>query len=64
MTLQRYSSPFLMLEDFADSITFSTAPPDSFTSVTCAQCEPALISEENGETVLDLLIDSGSPAGL
>ncbi len=37
-----------MLEDVADSITLSTASPDSFTSVTCAQCEPALFHEENG----------------
>ncbi|KAL0183818.1 hypothetical protein M9458_019514 [Cirrhinus mrigala] len=32
-----------MLEDVAGSRTFSTASPDSVTSVTCAQCEPAFI---------------------
>ena len=37
----------IMLEDFTGSITFTMASPDSFMSVTCAQCEPALICEEN-----------------
>ncbi len=45
-----------MLEDVADTITFSTTSPDTCTSVTCAQCEPALIREENGKPVVDLLI--------
>ncbi len=52
-----------MLEDVADSITFSTASPDSFTSVTCVQCEPALIREEKVAPMVDLLIDSGPAAG-
>lgn len=37
----------VMLDDVADSITFPTASPDIFTSVTCAQCGSALIHEEN-----------------
>ncbi len=37
-----------MLEDDADTITFSTASPNTFTSVTCARCEPALIREDEG----------------
>ncbi|KAJ8355046.1 hypothetical protein SKAU_G00226130 [Synaphobranchus kaupii] len=45
-----------MLDDVAGSITFATASPDSFTSVTCAQCEPALICEENGAPMADLPI--------
>ncbi len=53
-----------MLEDVADSITFSTASPDSFTSVTCVHCEPALIREEKVAPMVDLLIDSGPAAGL
>lgn len=32
----------VMLDDVADNITFPTASPDTFTSVTCAQCESAL----------------------
>ncbi len=64
VTLQRYSSTDhhwptakpLMLEDDADTITFSTASPDTFTSVTCAQCEPALIHKENKVPMLELLI--------
>lgn len=37
-------------------ITLNTAPADSFTSFTCAQCEPALIGEENKATMADLPI--------
>ena len=36
-----------MLEDVAGSRIFSTASPDSVTSVTCAQCEPAFTCEEH-----------------
>lgn len=35
---------------------FPTASSDSFTSVTCAHCKPALICEESGEPVEDLAI--------
>jgi len=45
-----------MLEDVAGSRTFSTASPDSFTSVTCAQCEPALIREEHRAPMANLPI--------
>ena len=41
-----------MLEDVTGSIKFITACPDSFTSVTWAQCEPALILKENGPPVV------------
>ena len=37
----------VILKDVAGSRTFSTASPDSLTSVTCVQCEPALICEEH-----------------
>uniref|UniRef100_A0A8C7F7E3 Fibroblast growth factor n=1 Tax=Oncorhynchus kisutch TaxID=8019 RepID=A0A8C7F7E3_ONCKI len=45
-----------MLEDVAGSRTFSTASPDSVTSVTCAQCEPAFICEEHRAPVVNLPI--------
>ncbi len=45
-----------MLDDDADTITFSTASADTFTSVTCAQCEPVLIHKENKVPMLELLI--------
>lgn len=50
-----------MLEDVACSRTFSTASPDSVTSVTCAQCEPALIREEHRVPMANLpvLVFSG-----
>ncbi|XP_073701973.1 uncharacterized protein [Garra rufa] len=50
-----------MLEDVAGSRTFSTASPDSATSVTCAQCEPAFIFEEHRPPVanLPILVFSG-----
>ncbi|KAI3373202.1 hypothetical protein L3Q82_006517 [Scortum barcoo] len=50
-----------MLEDVAGSRTFSTASPDSVTSVTCAQCEPAFICEEHRAPVanLPILVFSG-----
>lgn len=50
-----------MLEDVAGSRTFSTASPDSVTSVTCAQCEPALIREEHRAPManLPILVFSG-----
>ena len=55
-TLQGYASrdhhwpttKLVMLDDVTGSITFTTVSPDSFTPVTYAQCEPALICEENG----------------
>ena len=61
-TRQGYSPPDhhwptakpVMLNDVTGSITFTTASPDSFTPVTCAQCEPALICEENGAPMADL----------
>ncbi|CAB1422580.1 unnamed protein product [Pleuronectes platessa] len=54
-TLQGYAFPDhqrpianpVMLNVVTGSITFTTASPDSFTPVTCAQCKPALICEEN-----------------
>ncbi|KAI3361633.1 hypothetical protein L3Q82_002003 [Scortum barcoo] len=51
----------VMLEDVAGSRTFSTASPDSVTSVTCAQCEPAFICEEHRAPVanLPILVFSG-----
>ena len=50
-----------MLEDVAGSRTFSTVSPDSVTSVTCAQCEPALIREEHRapRANLPILVFSG-----
>ena len=50
-----------MLEDVAGSRTFSTASPDSVMSVTCAQCEPALIREEHRAPManLPILVFSG-----
>ncbi|CAJ0953179.1 unnamed protein product, partial [Ranitomeya imitator] len=46
----------VMLKDVAGSRSFSTASPDSVTSVTCAQCEPAFICEEHREPVANLPI--------
>ena len=37
----------VVLDDVTGSRTFTTPSPDSFTPVTCAQCEPAFICEEN-----------------
>ena len=50
-----------MLEDVAGSRMFSTAFPDSVTSVTCAQCEPAFVCEEHKVPVanLPILVFSG-----
>jgi len=45
-----------MLDDVACCIMFFTASPDSFTSVTCSQCDPALIHEENDAPMADLPI--------
>ncbi len=45
-----------MLNDVTGSITFSTGSPDPFTSVTCAQGEPALICEKHRVPVADLPI--------
>lgn len=45
-----------MLDDVTGSITFSTASPDSLVPVTCAQCEPAVICEENRAPMADLPI--------
>ena len=58
----RYASPDhhwpttkqVMLDDVTGSITFTTVSPDSFTTVTCAHCEPALICEEKGAPMADL----------
>lgn len=44
-----------MLDDSAGSM-FPTASPDYFTSVTPAQCEPAIICEENQAPMMDLPI--------
>ncbi|KAI3358489.1 hypothetical protein L3Q82_014907 [Scortum barcoo] len=48
-------------KDVAGSRTFSTASPDSYTFVTCAQCEPAFICEEHRAPVanLPILVFSG-----
>ena len=69
VALQRNASPHyywptakaVMLEDVAGRRTFSTASPDSVTSVTCAQCEPALICEEHRAPIanLPILVFSG-----
>lgn len=48
--------PQFMLDDVAGSITFTTVSPDSFMSVTCAQCEPVLICEKNRALMADLPI--------
>ena len=50
-----------MLEDVAGSRTFSTVSPDSATSVTCVQCEPALIREEHRAPMVNrpILVFSG-----
>uniref|UniRef100_A0A3B5QS54 NACHT domain-containing protein n=1 Tax=Xiphophorus maculatus TaxID=8083 RepID=A0A3B5QS54_XIPMA len=50
-----------MLKDVAGSRPLSTASPDSVTSVTCAQCEPAFICEEHKAPVanLPILVFSG-----
>ncbi|CAB1460430.1 unnamed protein product [Pleuronectes platessa] len=45
-----------MLDDVTGSITFTTVFPDSFTTVTCAQREPALICEENAVLVVEQAI--------
>lgn len=45
-----------MLENVTGSRTFSTVSPDSVTSVTCAQCEPAFICEEQRAPVVNLPI--------
>lgn len=37
-------------------LKFTMASPDSFTFVTCAQCEPAVICEENGAQIANLPI--------
>uniref|UniRef100_A0AAR2M0E9 SH3 domain-containing protein n=1 Tax=Pygocentrus nattereri TaxID=42514 RepID=A0AAR2M0E9_PYGNA len=43
-------------DDVAGSRSLSTASPDSVTSVTCAQCEPAFICEEHRAPVANLPI--------
>ncbi|KAI4887677.1 hypothetical protein NFI96_014865 [Prochilodus magdalenae] len=50
-----------MLKDVAGSRSLPTASPDSVTSVTCAQCEPAFICEEHRApaTNLPILVFSG-----
>lgn len=50
-----------MLEDVAGSITFSTASPASVTSVSCAQCDTALICKEHRAPLanLPILVFSG-----
>ncbi|MED6295527.1 hypothetical protein CHARACLAT_032739 [Characodon lateralis] len=50
-----------MLKDVAGSRSLSTVSPDSVTSVTCAQCEPAFICEEHRAPVanLPILVFSG-----
>ncbi|MEQ2192739.1 hypothetical protein XENOCAPTIV_016495 [Xenoophorus captivus] len=50
-----------MLKDVAGSRSLSTVSPDSVTSVRCAQCEPAFISEELRAPVanLPILVFSG-----
>lgn len=45
-----------MLNDVAGSITFSLSSPDSFTSITGAQGEPALVCEKYRAPVADLPI--------
>ncbi|MEQ2178661.1 hypothetical protein GOODEAATRI_016438 [Goodea atripinnis] len=45
-----------MLKDVAGSRSLSTVSPDSVTSVTCAQCEPAFICEEHRAPVVNLPI--------
>ena len=60
MTLQMVTSSQTWLKAsvsrVSDSTMYTMASPDSFTPVTCAQCEPALIGDENGVSVGDLLI--------
>ncbi|MEQ2170324.1 hypothetical protein GOODEAATRI_034353 [Goodea atripinnis] len=50
-----------MLKDVAGSRSLSTVSPDSVTSVTCAQCEPAFICEDHRAPVanLPILVFSG-----
>ena len=51
----------VLFTDVAGSRTFSMASPDSVTSVTCDQCEPAFICEEHRAPVanLPILVFSG-----
>ena len=44
----------VLLDDITGSTMFTTASSDSFILVTCAQCEPALICEENRAEMADL----------
>ena len=61
-TLQGYATPdhhwptakLVMLGDVTGSITFTTVSPGSFMPVTCAQCEPSLIGQENGAPMSEL----------
>ena len=63
-TLQGYAScdfhwpttKLVMLDNVTGSIMITMASPNSFKSVKCAQCEPAIICEANGEPVVDLPI--------
>ena len=41
----------LLLDDVTGSITFTTMSPDSLTSITCAQCEPAHLWRELGTSL-------------
>ncbi|CAJ0944364.1 unnamed protein product [Ranitomeya imitator] len=50
------TAKLVMLKDAADSRSLSTASPDSVTSVTCTQCEPAFICEEYRAPVANLPI--------
>ena len=49
-----YASPRpVILNDVTGGIMFSTASLDPFTSVTCAQGEPAIICEKHRAPVVD-----------
>ena len=50
----RFTTRPVMLNDVAGSITFSLSSPDSFTSITGAQGEPALICEKYKKPMADL----------
>lgn len=45
----------IMLDDVTGSRTFTTESPDFFTPVTCVQCEPDLICEDNKAQMEDLV---------
>lgn len=47
LSAHRVLLAILVMLDVTGSITFTTASPDSFMSVKCAQYEPALVYQEN-----------------